>query len=246
MQSSTVRSYVSAIKKTLVDDGYDWQDSKVLLGSLTRACRLINDRVRTRLPIQCGLLELLLFEIQKVFCNQFYLEVMYKALFALGYYGLMRVGEITDSQHVVKVRNIHIATNKKKIMVVLYTSKTHGLESRPQKIKITSNSEEKTGSYSKRNFCPFKLLRQYLAVRGDYDEEDEPFFIYKDGSPVTASKARKLLRGLIATLGLNSALYDMHSLRIGRTTDLVKYKYNIEEVKRLGRWRSNIIYKYIR
>ena len=93
MQSSTVKSYVSAIKKLLVIDGYKWKDELVLLGSLTRVCRLTNDLVRTRLPIHCSLLELILFEFQREFASQPYLQALYKALFALGYYGLMRVGE---------------------------------------------------------------------------------------------------------------------------------------------------------
>ena len=63
-QSNSVKSYVSAIKRILIDDGYQWDDTKILLSSLTRACRIINDKVKTRLPIQCGLLELILFEIQ--------------------------------------------------------------------------------------------------------------------------------------------------------------------------------------
>ena len=83
-QSSMIKSYVSAIKKTLVMDGYKWDDNLVLVRSLTRACRLINDKVRTRLPIHCNLLELLLFEVQRYFRakNQWYLEILYKTLFA--------------------------------------------------------------------------------------------------------------------------------------------------------------------
>ena len=85
MQSSTIKSYVSAIKKTLVMDGYDWNDKLVLVRSLAKACRIINDKVRTRLPIQCGLLEIILFEVQRFFAvnNQFYLETLCKSLFAI-------------------------------------------------------------------------------------------------------------------------------------------------------------------
>ena len=43
MQSSTVKSYVSAIKKLLIDDGYHWDDRKVVVGSLTKACKIINE-----------------------------------------------------------------------------------------------------------------------------------------------------------------------------------------------------------
>ena len=36
-QSSTVKSYISAIKRILINDGYIWNDQLVLLSSLTRA-----------------------------------------------------------------------------------------------------------------------------------------------------------------------------------------------------------------
>ena len=61
MQSSTVKSYVSAIKKTLIMDGYIWNDDLVLVRSLAKACKIVNDSVRTRLPIHIGLLEIILF-----------------------------------------------------------------------------------------------------------------------------------------------------------------------------------------
>ena len=149
VQSTTVKSYVSAIKKTLVMDGYDWNDNLVLVRSLVKACRIINDTVRTRLPIHCGLLEMILFEVQRFFTrtNQYYLEILYKTLFALSYYGLMRVGEVTKSQHVLKAKDVHLAKNKDKLLLILYSSKTHDKANRPQKIKVTSNKHERTGAY---------------------------------------------------------------------------------------------------
>ena len=124
-----------AIKRILVDDGYDWNDTKVLLHSLTRACRLINDKVRTRLPIQSSLMEVLLFEIQRYLHKQPYLITMYSAMIALGYYGLLRIGELTESPHVIKAMNVNISRNKEKILIHLYSSKTHGAANRPQTIK---------------------------------------------------------------------------------------------------------------
>ena len=67
MQSTTIKSYVLAIKKTLIMDGYQWNDDLVLVRSLVRACKIVNDTVRTRLPIHCGLLKLVLFELQRYF-----------------------------------------------------------------------------------------------------------------------------------------------------------------------------------
>ena len=118
-QSSTIKSYTSAIKAILTEDGYEWDNKRILLTTLTRACRLKNDRVSTRLPIQCGLLELILFEIQRIYSDQEYLSIAYNALFILGYYGLFRIGELTKSDHVIKAANIHVGQNKEKILVVL-------------------------------------------------------------------------------------------------------------------------------
>ena len=62
MQSATVKSYVSAIKAILKADKYEWDEQKVLLSSLTKAYKLTNDVLDCRLPIQKGLLEMILFE----------------------------------------------------------------------------------------------------------------------------------------------------------------------------------------
>ena len=56
VQSSTLRSYYSAIKSVLKDDGYVVNEDKVLLNTLAKACRLVNDHVITRLPIRIRLL----------------------------------------------------------------------------------------------------------------------------------------------------------------------------------------------
>ena len=247
-QSATIKSYISAVKRLLVDDGYKWNEDRMLFSSLTRACKLQNDKLWIRFPINCGLLELILFEVKRYFRlrNQPYLEMLYKALYALGYYGLLRVGELTDSRHVLKACNVHMARNKKKILLVLYSSKTHDKADIPQRIKITANTDEKTGNYRHRHFCPFSLLDQFLRVRGNYDSEQEPLFIFRDKSKVSGENARKILRELLITLNINHMYYDMHSLRIGRATDLFKYGYPVEEIKRMGRWKSNAVYKYIR
>ena len=77
LQSSTIKSYISAIKTTLKVDGYPWDDRKVLTNTFTKACRQVNDRAFIRLPIHCGLLEVLLFEIKRKFASQPYLESLY-------------------------------------------------------------------------------------------------------------------------------------------------------------------------
>ena len=246
-QSSTLKSYISAIKRILVDDGYQWDDKKMLLNTLTKACRMVNDRVKTRLPIHKGLLEILLFELERMFQNQPFLEILYKAIFALAYYGMFRIGEITTGTHPVKAKNVHIGRNKDKILMILFTSKTHGLESKPQEVKISAKGLNRESNTAKQFFCPFQIARNYLEIRGNYKSDDEPFFIFRDYQPVKPSHAREILKETLKSVNLDPSFYDCHSFRIGRTGDMVfKYKKTIEEVMKAGRWKSNVVFKYIK
>ena len=85
-----------------------------------------------------------------------------------------------------------------------------------------------------------------MQIRGDFASPTEHFFIFKDKTPVSGDNARNILKKCLENLGLDPLMYGFHSFRVGRTTDLIKYNYSIEEVKRMGRWKSNVVYRYIR
>ena len=153
-----------------------------MLSAIVRACKLKNDVLTPRLPIQFALFEMILFEVERHFAMQPYLSCLYKAIFALAYYGMLRIGEMAKSKHVIKACDVHIACNKNKILVILYSSKTHDVGLLPQKIKITENEEFK--AKCDRNFCPFRLLRNFIKIRRNYIDNSEQFFVYSDWSPV--------------------------------------------------------------
>ena len=248
VQSSTLKSYFSAIKHILKQNGYPWDDQKVLLSSLVRGCKLENDRVKFRLPIQKGLFEMLLFEVESTFNSeavvpQPYLEVMYKCLFCLAYYGMLRVGELTMGPHVVKAGNVHVGHNKDKILVVLYSSKTHGAESGPQKVKVSAKDTKLSLQKFSRFFCPVRTVLKFMELMGNFEEDSEQFFVFTDRSPVKPNQARSVLMILLDRLNLDSMLYGVHSFRIGRTCDLAKFGYSIKQIKFLGRWKSNAVYR---
>ena len=183
---------------------------------MARACRLKNDRIRVRLPIKKIFLEIILFEISRMFHGddkkgpQPYLEKMYLSLLLLGYYGMMRTGELMKGEHTLRAKDIHIGFNKEKLLLILFTSKTHGRESQPQEIKITANSPSK--QQNERFFCPFQTTRDYAQMRGNFTDDNEQFFVFNDKTPVRPENARKILRTAIARLGLNADLYNYHSL----------------------------------
>ena len=222
---------------------------ELLLNTLAKACRLVNDHVKTRLPIQAALLEMLLFELERIFNKQYYLEILYKTIFILAYYGLLRIGELTKSEHCLLAKDVQIGDNKEKILLTLHSSKTHGQGSKPQQIKISGVAQENVSNKVRcknRFFCPFKLINKYFKLRGDYFKDNDQFFVFSDGSPVQPHHVRNVLSQLLQSLGKDHRLFSFYSFRIGRCTELIKLGYAIEIIKRLGRWKSNAVYRYIR
>ena len=240
-----IKSYFSAIKHVLKTDGYPWNDDKVVLASIIQGCKHLNDRMPIRQPIKLQLLEMILFEIERMYMTQPYLEILYKAMIIIGYYGLLRVGELADGPHTIKACNIHISLNKKKILIILFSSKMHNAANQPQEIKIMGKEVTNIRS-TQRFFCPFAITRMYLRMCGGYLTHWENFFVFRDRTPVKPMHLREVLKTAIKNIGLNPELYNVHSLRIGHATQLFKSGKCVEYIKQVGRWKSNAVCKYLK
>ena len=245
-QSSTVKSYISVIKSVLRDCNIKLQEDQYLITSLTRTCKLKSDQIRNRLPLQKGILGILLRHLSEKYCDQPYLAAMYKALFSTMYFGLLRISEVAlcKSQHAVLARDVHIGWNKKKFLLILRTSKTHWKNMKPQMIKISALGIN-NNHYDNIN-CPYQLLRQFTRQRGGYSRDEEPFFVLSDKSPLTESQVTTTLKTILQETGFDSALYTSHSLRTGRTCDLLKIGLSVETIKKIGHWKLNAVYRYLR
>ena len=251
-QSSTVKSYVSAIRSVLQEDGYELNNDQFILTALTRACKIHNDVFRTRLPIHRSMICMILQRTKSRFekLNQPYLSLLFQTIFITAYFGLFRISELThtDSGHAVCTKDVQVGTNKSKFMFILRSSKTHDRSSRPQIVKIAGKKNNKDVGQGQqlKLLCPYKLLRKYSKARKPCGLDHEQFFVHSDGSPVTAAQVRVCLKESLKEAGFNSALYSFHSIRAGRAGDLLKLGLSVETIKKIGRWRSNAIFKYLR
>ena len=113
-KSSTIRSYVSTIKSVLIDEGKQVSEDKVLLAALTKVCKLNFDVAHNKLPVKKGMIHMLLSTVEKLYHDQLYLKILYKAMIVTAYYRLFRIGEITAGPHVIKTKDVLIGTNKNK------------------------------------------------------------------------------------------------------------------------------------
>ena len=244
-KSSTVHSYVSAIKSTLQMEGFEINENQYLLSSLTKACHFKNDRATIKRPIQMKTLRILLRSTENYFLemNQPYLSILYQAIFVKCYYGLFRIGEVTSGSHPVLVNDVEIGTNKNKLKFTLKSSKTHCIGDPPQIVKIAS---DKQGKQYDSQFCPFDILRRYLAQRKPYKSEKEPFFVFRDRSPVTPANVWKVFKVLLKINNYSLKEFSLHGFRSGRAVDLLKAGVSVETIKKLGRWKSNCVYRYLK
>ena len=249
-RAATVRSYISAIKTVLKQDGIEISEDKYLLSSLTRACKFSEGAARMKLPIRKELLNLLLKQIKQQFLkqNQPYLAILYMTLLSTAYFGLFRISKLVG-EHAIQAQDVHIGVNKKKALFVLRSSKTHWFTDKPQLIKIC-NSDPVSNLVNPINFrdqfCPFALINNYLDVRGQYIEDDEHFFIFRDNRPVSPSNFRTVLRTALVAAGLDYKMYGTQSLCAGCSVDMLHFGVPLLSIKFLGRWRSNAIYTYLK
>lgn len=132
LQSNTLKSYISAIKQILIIEGYEINKDRVVLDSIIKTTKARNDKLLPRMPIGYHRLNTLLNHIETYFDTQPYLSALYRAMYASAYHGLLRVGEVTLGKHVIKAKDVHIGENKRKVQLVLWTSKTHTRAHPPQ------------------------------------------------------------------------------------------------------------------
>ena len=120
--SAMIKSYASAIKTVLRTEGIFIDSHIYQLKVPAKACRISNDKVKTRLPIKKGLLGVILDKLKQIFDCQPSLERLYKAIFVIAYYGLLQIGELVSGDHPIKVVDVHKGKNKEKLQIVLRSS----------------------------------------------------------------------------------------------------------------------------
>ena len=134
--------------------------------------------------------------------------------------------------------------------MILRTSKTHWKDNKPQLIRITAQKKKtkqeiKHKTMHETSYCPYECLKKYVNIRGKSKSLLEPFFVFKDNSPVLPNHLRVVLRSSLKEAGFQANAYVFHGIRMGRASDLLQMGVSVETIKNLGRWKSNAVYNYL-
>ena len=170
-------------------------------------------------------------------------------MLVMGYYGLLRIGEMTlcELDHMIRFDNVHFGQNKRKVVLVLRSSKTHSFNAAPQVVKITGVKEKPDKHFQDiPKYCPVNILLSFLDAHGNPKTKDESFFIFRDRLPVKPDNFRTVLKQCLKMAGLDKTKYDTHSLCIGQAMDLQRMGFTVEQIKKSGRWKSILVFNYLK
>ena len=93
---------------------------------------------------------------------------------------------------------------------------------------------------------PFEILRSYVTIQPPVIDDNEQLFVFSDNSPVKQEHLRVLLKQSLTRLNIPDQYYCLHSMRIGCASDLLDYGISVETIKKIGRWKSNAVFTYLR
>ena len=160
---------------------------------------------------------------------------MLKAALSLGFFGMLRIGEITASKGAANPAITLDSLDWKKghLEVKLWRSKSD------RTARGTTVVIPKTGSA----ICPHGTLKAYLEVRPR--QVGGPLFLWADGYPLSGVELRKELQAGCRRAGVTGNI-NGHSLRIGGATALAEKGVSVERIMELGRWKSDSVRRYLK
>lgn len=237
LSANTARSYISAISYKCKVSGFPDFAQNFLIQKMLEGMKRLKTRADTRLPITPTLLEKIVSVLPGI-CFNIYEQKLFKAAFTLAFWGLLRVGEITYSRG----KNINQILSKNDVLL------TQNLDSLTVKLRFSKTDQSGKGVFleipkSESTLCPVLSINEYLLVRSS---GDGPFFCHFSGAPLTRYQFSAMLSKALKHAGVEFKRFKSHSFRIGGATALSMAGHSIEEIKNIGRWKSNAYKSYIR
>ena len=185
-----------------------------------------------------------------------YLGLVVGAGFCLGYWHGMRPGEYSISSHSEESDILRVSSHsflpktnpiKTDNIIILKRSKTNKVECKEEILAVSCTCNQFPTLPCATHW--FELMfKKRLELFGSI-KKTEPLLMLEDGKPLKASQVNNTMKTTIiyinSRLGLNltTSGYAGHSMRVGGCTDKMRQKWTETQVKKWGRWSSDIWHK---
>ena len=187
-----------------------------------------------RLPITIGILVCLVESLEQVVVHHYH-RALLKAMLTVGFFGLMRIGELTMTEDKIVPLQLDQLTFLPTHTLISITHFKHNQKLRPVEVPLQIQSLSQ--------ICPVRALNHYLSLRGFHPG---PLFSFPTLAPIPRHFLSKHLSSLILFSGFQGDRYKSHSLRIGGASYYASLGYTDTQIRLLGRWESNSFVRYIR
>ncbi|XP_041429372.1 serine/arginine repetitive matrix protein 2-like isoform X1 [Xenopus laevis] len=189
----------------------------------------------TRRPISFQLLARLQGVLDQC-CYSGYEVQLFRAAFALAFFGAFRVGELVSksktSQGGLLLQDVKVFQDK--ITIRLRQSKTDSL-GKGKDIVLFKVDGGAT--------CPVGCVSRFLHLRGVCGKV---FLQHENGMPLTRFQFNNILKKSLESVGVNPTEFGTHSFRIGAATEAAGLGLGERMVMKIGRWESKRFLSYIR
>eukprot|EP00079_Xenopus_tropicalis_P019702 XP_012809685.1 PREDICTED: uncharacterized protein LOC105945641 [Xenopus tropicalis] len=169
-------------------------------------------------------------------CRSTYEVVLFRAAFALAFFGAFRVGEIVSKSKAslggLLARDVRVSDGE--VRVRLRQSKTDTLGKGKDIVLFKVD-----GGMA----CPVGCMLQFLKVR---QEGTEVFLVHEDKTPLTRFQFTSIMKRSLQLSGVLPEEFGTHSFRIGAATEAASLGLGEKVVMQIGRWESKRFRSYIR
>ncbi|XP_078243486.1 integrase/recombinase xerD homolog [Pogona vitticeps] len=199
--------------------------------------REMGGRQDDRTPMSPAILERL-GDLWGTLCRDRYEEALFHAAALLAFFGAMRISEL-------------VASGKGDVSKKALQMEDVAVEEGQVRIRLRRSKTDQRGlgrmiilgQCSIRKICPVKALREFMMFRGITSGY---FFQHTNGIPLTKYQFWKITDMALERAGISDMRFGTHSFRIGAASTAAALGYDVDKIKRLGRWSSKCYKKYIR
>ena len=235
---STIATYVSGISFYHKTHNLEDPTAVFIVKKLLEGFRRKRQRRDVRAPIIEAILQKICSVLSDI-CFSTYESCLFKASYLPAYNGLLRVSEIVFTNHINANRpllfsDVQFTDGSQAVLISIRVSKTNQSEA-PTILRIPRSGNP--------SLCCVTAVQNYLRLRPCHSQY---FFRHINGSPLTWSQFTGVLAKAIRCLGLPTQVYTSHSFRIGHASDLASKGVSNETIKKVGRWKSDVMERYIR
>ncbi|XP_060585109.1 uncharacterized protein LOC132741045 [Ruditapes philippinarum] len=160
------------------------------------------------------------------------------AAYCLAFFAFLRVSELAVSNkdsaaNVISISDLLVDSSEGYIIVTIRYSKTDQY-GRGSVLKIKRSNSA---------ICVVSNMLEFLKRR---PQVDGPLFCHLNGKPLTRYQFTSVLKKCLNNLRLDYGKFTSHSFRIGAATAAAMLGYDVETIKRAGRWRSEAYRVYLK